>query len=142
MWILFETNEVFARFSMLYMVPESRAIIPLGFAQILLLIFTFGRIKENDIKLFSKNLALVLAILIVQIIFITLILTMGQTFENYIKSLGFVILIPINVLIFYLILSYNNDKLNNKFMYILISFFCIASSICINPINKGIYIIY
>ena len=46
-WTCFATNEILAKITFLYMVPATRMAVPLGVAQVLLLIYMIGNLKED-----------------------------------------------------------------------------------------------
>lgn len=141
-WVFIVTNNLFAKITFLYMVPCNRCIIPLGFAQIILLLFVISRIDKENIKLMSKEAALILSLVLVPIIYIYMYIKFSNLFTNYITLKFLIILIPINILVFYLTLSYNNERKYNKYFYLVVGFIVTFSGILVNPIIKGVDVIY
>lgn len=140
-WTFVETNKVFAKLTLLYMVPCNRGIIPLGFSQILLLIFVLGNMNKET-KLFSKKQSIVLALVILLCGLYIINENAVDVFKDYLNKQIIICLIPLNILVFYLILSYNNEKKNNKKLYILLVLYATISGAFVNPVIKGVNVIY
>lgn len=133
-WVFIETNELFARLTFLYMVTPIRAAVPLGFTQILLLVYMLAHLKEKDIVIKSKELktvaAVIFSIIIVWIANKTDVEMIMKNMKLYIC--GLIILFGI-----YQIFNINIDK-NKKYLVAYLIIMAIITGTTVNPIQKGI----
>ena len=135
-WTFVETNELFAKITLLYMVKAKRITVVLGLIQSYLMIYLLGHIKKED-KILNENIAKVLAFIATLVI---LTLAIKQAPEGYIGPfLGFIAgMIVLSA--FYLLLNLKEEN-KNKLISLLIAV-AIIGGIAVNPIIKGTDIIY
>jgi len=128
----FETNELFAKITLLYMVPGRRLAIPLGFIQILLMLYVMSNIKKTD-KLVNKDFAKILAVIFSVAIFSIAIRTCTADILGSLKSYicGMLLLAEI-----YLLLTINQEKSKKYFIMLLIPLSLLGGA-TIHPIQKG-----
>lgn len=136
-WCFMPTNELLAKITFLYMVPGARLAIPLGFLQILLIIYLMGNINEED-KIIANNnitklLAVVLSILILSIAINTDVEHIMGNLKSYIC--GLILLAEV-----YLLLTINKEKSKNALIALLIPVALITGA-TVNPIQKGISVL-
>ena len=134
---LVETNSIFAKMTFLYMCPAVRVVIPLGFAQILMLIYILGSITFKD-KLLSKKNSIIFSIGITSILMYIAIKTAPT---NYVGSLKSYISGIFYIVLYYFLFSANDEK-NKKILCLLLSILAIISGGFVNPIIKGVDVIY
>lgn len=136
-WVFIPTNKVFAKLTLLYMVPPHRAAIALGYSQIVLIIYLISSIKA-DTKLLRKDFSFIIAIIMATV---SLILSNKYAPSGYLGPVsGFVCGITTFVL-FYLFLNINDIKIK-KFFIILLIAVVLVSGLFVNPVTKGVNIIY
>lgn len=141
-WTFVETNKIFAKLTFLYMVPCNRGVIPLGFSQILLLLYVVGHLKPDE-SIFSRKHAFIGALICVTAIFLYVYHVDPDLFlKGYVTPKCMIMLIPLNILVFYLILSYNEDKREKKWFYLLSVLLILANGLFVNPIIKGVQVVY
>lgn len=133
---LVETNEIFAKLTFLYMTPGRRLAIPLGFTQILLLVYLLSIIK-NDSKIMKDDIAKVVAI-VLSVVFLSIALKTAP--PNLLGSLKSYCCGLILVIFLYLILTINNEK-NKKILIIGLAGMSILTGALVNPIQKGISVL-
>ena len=134
---LFKTNELFAKLTFLYMSPGRRLAVPLGFTQIVILIYLLSITNKNT-KLIKNDIAKVASILISVVIFSIVARTadaelLGGALQSYVLGLILVIYI-------YLILTQNSEK-NKKALLIALSGMAIITGATVNPLQKGISVL-
>lgn len=133
---LFETNEIFAKLTFLFMTPARRLAIPLGFIQIILLVYllsiinTKTKLIHDDI---AKGISIVLSVAILSIALKTGPVQVLGSLRAYCCGLVLVIFL-------YLILTINNEK-NRKILFVGLVGMAIVTGICVNPIQKGISVL-
>lgn len=133
---LFETNEIFAKLTLLYMTPGRRLAIPLGFIQILLLVYLLS-ITKKDTKIMKDDIAKLVAI-VFSVVFLSIALKTGPA--NLLGSLKSYCCGLILVIFLYLILTINNEK-NRKILLIGLAGMAIVTGATVNPIQKGISVL-
>ena len=132
-WSHIPTNDLFARLTLLYMVPPTRMAVPLGFIQVLLLVFLLSEVKE-DTKIFGKKTAIILTV-----IFEAIIMYLAKTSDvEGILTPVFMVMCGIILLIqIYLLLNINSEKHKKWLIGILIGISIITGA-TVNPIQRGI----
>lgn len=132
-WTHMPTNEIFAKATLLYMVPPTRMAVPLGFIQILLMIYLMARIKKED-KLFGKKTGIIFTLLATTtIMYLAIQSDAEQVLTPMISYVcGIILLIGI-----YLLTNMNNSKYKNYLIGFLIAS-AIITGTTVNPIQKGI----
>lgn len=135
-FVLFRTNELFAKITLLYMSPARRLAVPLGFIQILLLVYLLG-INNKETKLMKDDIAKVAAILFNIIIFSLAVKTAPVNLLGALKSYCCGLIL---VIFLYLILTMNNEK-NKKLLLIGLAGMTIITGATVNPIQKGISVL-
>ncbi len=135
-WALTATNEIFAKLTLLYMVPSQRLAIPLGLIQIILLIYLMANIKKED-KIVNNNIAKIVAVILSVIILSIAIQTAPPEIMGNLRSFicGLLLLAQI-----YLVFTLNNENSKKWLMIILIPISIITGA-TVNPIQKGISVI-
>lgn len=131
---LFETNEVLAKLTLLYMVPGKRLAVPLGFIQIIILIYLLS-ISNNDTKLLKTNITKGLtAFASIVILFIAIKSSpVGVLNITMMYFCGIVL-----VIFLYLLLTYNKNK--NFLIYGLIAM-ALVTGLTVNPLQRGISVL-
>lgn len=131
-WCAIPTNNIIAKVTLLYMSPATRAAVPLGFLQILLMVYVMGNIKEED-KLVGKNLAKILAIILsIFILSIAIRTDMEHVLGNLRSYIcGIILLAEV-----YLLFTINNKNSQNALIAILITT-ALITGISVNPIQRG-----
>lgn len=134
---LFETNELFAKLTLLYMVPGHRLAVPLGFIQIILMIYVLGKFTNDTKWIKSQNLikifSIVLSIFIFSIAAQTGPLVVFGALKSYIYGLV--------LLIFIYLLFTSNKETNRRYLLILLAGMAIVTGATVNPIQKGISVL-
>lgn len=136
-FVLIPTNRLFAKITFLYMSVGSRAAIPLGLLQIMLLIYTMGRIKEKETLLGSTASALVAIVLSIVLFSISLRSIFGITIgslDNYICGL-------LLFIVCYLMLTINKQK-NQKYLIAILIFISLITGATVNPIQKNTSVLF
>lgn len=135
-WTFVETNETFAKITLLYMVKAKRITVPLSLIQTYLMLYVLSRIDKND-KMVKENIAKVLAFVgTIAIMYLAL----QQAPEGYIGPfLGCVAGIFV-LTAFYLLFNLKEEN-KNKLIAFLIAF-SIVGGIAVNPVIKGVDIMY
>lgn len=131
------TSSVFSKITLLYMCPPFRVIVPLGFSQILLLIYVIGNIKSEDRILNNKTSAICsffCTTILICIAIKTAPVGYFGSLKSYISGIYFVIL-------FFTFFTINNIKCKNL-AYIMLIGLSIVSGCFVNPIIKGIDVVY
>lgn len=133
---LIPTSRLFARLTLLYMSMGKRVAVTVGLIQIMLLIYTMGRIKEND-KMLGENTAKIISLVASIVIFSIAINTITGfslgALESYVCGL-------VLVLAIYYMFTINKEKSKKYLMAVLIPISLIGGS-TVNPIHKGIDIL-
>lgn len=133
---LFETNKIFATITLLFMTPGWRLAVPLGFIQVLLVVYLLA-IMKNDTKIMKDDIAKVVAILL-SVIFLSIALKTAPA--NLLGSLKSYCCGLILLIFLYLILTMNNEK-NRKILLIGLVGMSIVTGITVNPIQRGISVL-
>ena len=133
---LVETSEIFAKLTLLYMIPGRRLAVPLGFTQILLLIYLLGITSKNT-KIMKDDIAKIVAIFLSVIIFSTVMKTAPTNFTGGLRAycLGLIL-----VIFLYLILTMNKET-NKKTLLLGLAGMAIVTGVTVNPIQKGITVL-
>ncbi len=136
-WCFIPTNKIFAKITLLYMIPSHRAAIALGYIQILLIIYLINNFKD-DTKLLKEKVSFILSG-----VFATICLIFAVKYgpSNYLGPVSGFISGTIVFILFYLMFNLNKPKYKKYFMVILSSV-AILSGAIVNPIIKGINVIY
>lgn len=133
-WSLTTTSEWLAKLTFLSMAPGSRVAIPLGFAQILLMIYVMSYSGEKEIilkdNLVTKILAIVVSIGIMHIAINADTQNVMGNLKSYIC--GFILLVEI-----YLLFTIHQEKSKQALIALLIPIALITGA-TVNPIQKGI----
>ncbi len=136
-WCIMPTSRLLAKLTLLYMVPGARLAVPLGFLQILLIIYMMGNIKENhkviENKTIAKTVAVILSIILLSIAIKTDVEHVMGNLKSYIC--GLILLVEI-----YLLLTINKEKNKNMLIALLIPI-ALITGIAVNPIQKGISVL-
>lgn len=135
-WTFVETNETFAKITLLYMVKAKRITVPLSLIQTYLMLYVLSRIDKND-KMVKENIAKVLAFVgTIAIMYLAL----QQAPEGYIGSfLGCVAGIFV-LTAFYLLFNLKEENKNKLIAFLMA--FSIVGGIAVNPVIKGVDIMY
>lgn len=136
-WCLMATNELLAKITFLYMVPGARLAIPLGFLQILLIIYIMGNIKEEDKIINNKSIVKVVSVILSLII---LSIAINSDIENVMGNLKSYICGIILLAEIYLLFTINKEKSRNLLIALLIPV-ALITGIAVNPIHKGISVL-
>lgn len=136
LWCFVSTNQLLAKITFLYMCPGTRAAVPLGFAQILLMVYLIANVKKED-KLLGKGLSKIVAVILSAIILSIAIKTDSQNVLGNLKSYicGIILLAEV-----YLLFTINEDKSKKYFIALLIPIALITGA-TINPVQKGISVL-
>ena len=134
---LFKTNELFAKITLLYITTGSRLTVPLGFIQVLLLVYLLSITNKETILIKKDDIAKILAI-VLSVIFMSIALKTAPA--NLLGSLKSYCCGLILVIFLYLILTMNNPK-NKKILLIGLAGMAIMTGITVNPIQKGISVL-
>lgn len=136
-WCLVPTNELLAKITFLYMVPGTRLVVPLGFLQIVLIIYLMGNVKEEDKIITHTNVAKVLSIVLSIILLSIAIRSDVEGVMGNLKSYicGLILLAEV-----YLLLTINKEKSKNALIALLIPI-AIITGATVNPIQKGISVL-
>lgn len=135
-WTFVETNETFAKITLLYMVKAKRVTVPLSLIQTYLMIYVLSHIDKND-KMVKENIAKVLAFVgTIAIMYLAL----QQAPEGYIGPfLGCVAGIFV-LTAFYLLFNLKEENKNKLIAFLMA--FSIVGGIVVNPVIKGVDIMY
>lgn len=135
-WCLIRTNEIFARFTLLYMVPSSRLAVPLGLTQIILMVYVLAHCEKED-KLLGKNIAIILSVIFSVIILSIAIKTDSENVMGELKAYicGLIILVST-----YLMFTIYKEKNKEKLIALLIPI-ALLGGIAVNPIQRGISVL-
>lgn len=136
-WIFVPFGNVLAKVTLLYMVPESRIVVPLGLAQIYLLVFILSNIDCRKCFNLNQNLKLFLIVLL-NLFVVYIAKKTGPT--EIVNGLKLYLCGIINLVFCYLIFC-RRDKKSLNLLYILLIIFSIATGLFVNPIQKGISVI-
>lgn len=136
-WCLIGTNEIFAKFTFLYMCQGTRVAIPLGLTQIILMVYVMGHCNKED-KIVSKSSATFMAIILSIIILSIAIKTDSQKVMGNLRAYisGVIVLSST-----YLLFTINKEKNIEKLTAILIPV-ALLTGITVNPIQKGLKVLY
>ena len=133
---IFKTNRIFAKLTFLYMSTGPRLAVPLGFIQILLLIYLMS-ITNKESKIMNKVLSIITAIIASSLIFIVASKTAPIGLLTPIRSYACGIVL---VVFMYLIFTMNRPKNKNILIMGLICM-SIVTGATVNPIQKGISVL-
>lgn len=136
-WCCMPTNELLAKLTFLYMVPGARLAVPLGFLQILLIIYLMGNIKQEDKIIANNNIAKLLAVILSIVILSVAINTDLENVMGNLKSYvcGLILLAEI-----YLLLTINKQTSQKALIALLIPIALITGA-TVNPIHRGISVL-
>ena len=135
-WCTIPTNNLFAKLTFLYMAPATRVAVPLGFLQIMLMIYIMGNIKEDN-KVLGKYSAIVIGLIASTLIMSIAIRTDYEHVLGNLKSYicGIILFFEI-----YLLFTINNKKSQYVLIGLLIPIALITGA-TVNPIQKGISVL-
>lgn len=136
-WTLIPTNSIFAKLTLLYMSPAKRVAIPLGFAQVLLIIYLLANINKEE-KIVSKKIGVILSVILTTIIMIIALKTVPQNYLGSLKTYVSGILMLFSI---YFMFTINKGE-NKKYLMGFLAFLAILSGVFVNPILKDIDVIY
>lgn len=134
-WAFIPTNRIFAKITLLYMIPPHRCSIALGYSQILLIIFLLTNVKNNEILL-NQKIKFVFSIFMASLV---LYLAVKYGKENYLGPLAGYISGMLTFVLFYLLLNINRFK---KDFMLVCGAAVIISGATVNPVIKGANVIY
>lgn len=137
-WALIGGNRIFAKLSLLYMVPAKRIAIPLGFTQILLMIYMLANIKKEEIIIKSQTIKKIIAIISsILVMYIAL-----KTDNNILQNHPLFIYINGLILVYglYQLLNINLENNKKKLVFLLIPI-ALITGLTVHPIQKGISVL-
>lgn len=137
-FMLFGVNEMFAKITLLYMTPAGRLAVPLGFSQILLIVYMLGNFTREDIILKNeiiKKAGTVLASIAIMYIALKTDMNILQNHPMYIYICGLILVYGI-----YQIVNINEEK-NKKRLIMLLIPVAILTGATVHPIQKGISVL-
>ncbi len=137
LWTFRENSQLFAKLTFLYMVPPTRSSVPLGFSQLLILIYLLGNLNQEDVIVKNKKIKICLtAILSIFVMYYAL------KYDNDMAMTGIRIYICglISLFAIYQIWNINLEE-NKKNLIILLIIIGIITGATVNPIQKGISVI-
>ena len=136
LWCTMPLGELVAKITFLYMSPSTRTAVPLGFLQILVMIYIMGSIKEED-KILGKNTAVIASIIASVGILSIAIQTDCYNVLGNLKSYICGLLLFFEI---YMLFTLNNKKSQYVLMGILVPV-ALMSGATVNPIQRGISVI-
>lgn len=137
-FMVFGVNEMFAKITLLYMTPAGRLAVPLGFSQILLIVYMLGNFTREDIILKNeiiKKAGTVLASILIMYIALKTDMNILQNHPMYIYICGLILVYGI-----YQIVNINEEK-NKKRLIMLLIPVAILTGATVHPIQKGISVL-
>lgn len=137
-FMIFGVNETFAKLSLLYMTPPGRLAIPLGFSQILLIVYMLGNFKKEDVILKSewlKKVGTLLSSIAIMYIALKTDMNILQNHPIYIYICGLILIYGI-----YQIVNINKEE-NKKRLIMLLIPVAILTGVSVHPIQKGISVL-
>ena len=137
-FMVFGVNEMFAKITLLYMTPAGRLAVPLGFSQILLIVYMLGNFTKEDIILKNeiiKKAGTVLASIAIMYIALKTDMNILQNHPMYIYICGLILVYGI-----YQIVNINEEK-NKKRLIMLLIPVAILTGATVHPIQKGISVL-
>jgi len=137
-FMVFGVNEMFAKITLLYMTPAGRLAVPLGFSQILLIVYMLGNFTKEDIILKNeiiKKAGTVLASISIMYIALKTDMNILQNHPMYIYICGLILVYGI-----YQIVNINEEK-NKKRLIMLLMPVAILTGATVHPIQKGISVL-
>lgn len=137
-FMVFGVNEMFAKITLLYMTPAGRLAVPLGFSQILLIVYMLGNFTKEDIILKNgiiKKAGTVLASISIMYIALKTDMNILQNHPMYIYICGLILIYGI-----YQIVNINEEK-NKKRLIMLLIPVAILTGATVHPIQKGISVL-
>ena len=137
-FMVFGVNEMFAKITLLYMTPAGRLAVPLGFSQILLIVYMLGNFTKDDIILKNeiiKKAGTVLASIAIMYIALKTDMNILQNHPMYIYICGLILVYGI-----YQIVNINEEK-NKKRLIMLLMPVAILTGATVHPIQKGISVL-
>lgn len=137
-FMVFGVNEMFAKITLLYMTPAGRLAVPLGFSQILLIVYMLGNFTKDDIILKNeiiKKAGTVLASILIMYIALKTDMNILQNHPMYIYICGLILVYGI-----YQIVNINEEK-NKKRLIMLLIPVAILTGATVHPIQKGISVL-
>lgn len=137
-FMLFGVNEMFAKITLLYMTPAGRLAVPLGFSQILLIVYMLGNFTREDIILKNEIIqkaGTVLASISIMYIALKTDMNILQNHPMYIYICGLILVYGI-----YQIVNINEEK-NKKRLIMLLIPVAILTGATVHPIQKGISVL-
>lgn len=136
-WAFVPTNRIFAKITLLYMVPANRVVIPLGFMQIILMVYIMGNIEKEDVIIKNVNIAKVLAVILSIAIMMIAINTDKEEVMGNLKSYVFGLILLVET---YALFTINKDN-SQKLLITVALPIALLSGITVNPVQKGISVI-
>ena len=137
-FMVFGVNEMFAKITLLYMTPAGRLAVPLGFSQILLIVYMLGNFTKEDIIIKNgiiKKAGTVLASISIMYIALKTDMNILQNHPMYIYICGLILVYGI-----YQIVNINEEK-NKKRLIMLLIPVAILTGATVHPIQKGISVL-
>ena len=137
-FMVFGVNEMFAKITLLYMTPAGRLAVPLGFSQILLIVYMLGNFTREDIILKNEIIqkaGTVLASISIMYIALKTDMNILQNHPMYIYICGLILVYGI-----YQIVNINEEK-NKKRLIMLLIPVAILTGATVHPIQKGISVL-
>lgn len=133
---LMRTNELFAKLTLLYMVPASRLAVPLGLTQIILMVYVMAHCKKED-KILGKYISIIISVIASIFILSTAIKTDSENVMGELTSYicGLIVLVST-----YLLFTINKEKNKEKLIALLIPI-ALLTGATVNPIQRGISVI-
>lgn len=135
-WTFCQTNEMFAKITLLYMVKAKRITIPLGLIQSYFIIYVLGHIEKKDIILKDGIAKIVAMFSTVAIMYVALKYFPSEYVGSLLGCVAGVILVTAIYLMF------NLKEHNKKELIIFLIIYSLACGLTVNPIIKGTDIIY
>ncbi len=135
-YVLIPTNKLFATITLLYFSVGVRTAIPLGFIQVLMIVYLLSVMNDNT-KIIKNKYAKIVTLFISTIIFYMALKTSPAGYVGTMKAYICTIVLLIMV---YLLFTMNKEK-NRKYLIAGLITMSLVGGICVNPIQKGISVI-
>lgn len=136
-WCIVPTNSIFAKLTLLYMSPAKRVAIPLGFVQILLIIYLLSNVNKDE-KIVNKKIGMILSIVLTTIVMVIALKTVPQNYMGALKSYVSGVLMLFSI---YFLFTINKEE-SKKYLMGLLVIISLLSGVFVNPIEKGVDVIY
>ena len=135
-WTFVETNEFFAKITLLYLVTAKRITIPLGLIQSYLIIYLLSHVRKND-KILKENIAKICAFITTIIVFYIALKQIPSDYMGpFLGCIAGIMLISA----FYLLFNLKEENKNKLIALLMV--IAIVGGVTVNPIIKGTDIIY